>query len=206
MELSASGSAAMSSSDLKRRHRCRNICFATMGVLLFITVLIVILIFTVFKPRNPVITIHSVALSNLKFALDLARLRVLFNATLDVDLSIKNSNKVGFKYADSAAYLNYRGQKIGEAPLPAGKISADGTAPMNLSVTIMADRLISDSKFFDDVSSGELPLNTFAEVSGKVNVLNQIKFHAVSSASCDVLVFLSNATVGDQSCNYNYKL
>ncbi|GMJ14739.1 hypothetical protein like AT3G54200 [Hibiscus trionum] len=205
MEQSANSPAAMSS-DLKRRHRCRNICFATVAVLLFIIILIVVLIFTVFKPKNPVITIHSVALAHLKFSLDLTKLQVLLNATLDVDLSVKNPNKVGFKYTDSAADLNYRGQKIGEAPIPAGKISADGTAPMNLSVTIMADRFVSDSRFFADVLSGELPMNTFAEVSGKVNFLNLFKIHAVSSASCDVIVFLSNATVGDQNCKYNYKL
>ncbi|KAE8669785.1 hypothetical protein F3Y22_tig00112217pilonHSYRG00155 [Hibiscus syriacus] len=205
MEQSASSSAAMNS-DRKSRHRCRNICFATMGVLLFLIILIIILIFTVFKPKTPTTTINSVTLANLKFSLDLTKLQALFNATLDVDLSIKNSNKVGFKYADSTAYLNYRDRKVGEAAIPAGKISADDTAAMNLTVTIMADRFISDSKFFGDVAGGELPLNTFAAVSGKVNVLNLFKIHVVSTASCDVIVFLSNSTVGDQNCKYNYKL
>ncbi|KAE8715022.1 hypothetical protein F3Y22_tig00110187pilonHSYRG00438 [Hibiscus syriacus] len=205
MEYYASSSAAVNI-DRKHRHKCRNICFATMGVLLFFIILIVILIFTVFKPKNPVTTINSVTLAGLKLSLDLTKFQVLFNATLDVDLSIKNSNKVGFKYADSTAYLNYRGQKVGEAAIPAGTISADDTATMILTMTVMADRFISDSNFLGDVWGGELPLNTFAEVSGKVNVLNLFKIHVVSTASCDIIVFLSNSTVADQNCNYNYEL
>ncbi|XVF29486.1 hypothetical protein REPUB_Repub15cG0124900 [Reevesia pubescens] len=156
------------SSAIKRRRKCRNICFGVMGVLIFIIILIVILAFTVFKAKKPVTTIDSVSLSNLKFSVDLARLRVFLNASLHVDLSIKNPNKVGFKYTDSTAQLNYRGQQVGEVPIPAGKISADETLPMKLTLIVMADRLITDSKFFSDITGGSLPLNTFTKISGKI--------------------------------------
>lgn len=200
------GSSGSAASGFKSRRKCRNICFGVMGVLIFIIILIVILAFTVFKAKRPVTTIDNVSLSNLQFSMDLARLRVLLNVSLDVDLSIKNPNKVGFKYKDSSAQLNYRGQQVGEVPLPAGKISADGTVPMNLTLTVMADRLISDSNFLSDVSDRQLPLNTFAKISGKVNVLNLFKIHVVSSTSCDFIVFLSNSSVGDQTCKYKTKL
>ncbi|XVE80982.1 hypothetical protein DITRI_Ditri15bG0025600 [Diplodiscus trichospermus] len=193
-------------SGLKRRRKYRNICFGVLGVLIIIILLIVILAFTVFKPKRPVTTIDSVSLSNLKFSVDLPRLQVLLNASLDVDLSIKNPNKVGFKYTNSAAQLNYRGQQVGEVSIPAGKISADETIPMNFRLTVMADRLISDSKFFSDVSGGELRLNAFAKVSGKVNVLNLFKIGVVSSTSCDFTVFLYNSSVGEQDCKYKTKL
>ncbi|XWS35320.1 hypothetical protein CRYUN_Cryun21dG0115800 [Craigia yunnanensis] len=194
------GSSAVS--GLKRRRKCKNICFGMMGVLIFIIILIVILAFTVFKAKRLVTTIDSVSLSNLSFSVDLARPQVL----LDVDLSIKNPNKVGFKYTNSSAQLNYRGQLVGEVPIPAGKISADETVPMNLTLTVMADRLISDSKFFSDVSSGEVPFNAFAKISGKVNVLNLFKIHVVSSTSCYFTVFLSNSSIGDQDCKCKLKL
>ncbi|XVF65700.1 hypothetical protein PTKIN_Ptkin09bG0270300 [Pterospermum kingtungense] len=204
MEEEQRGSSAANA--LKRRRKRRNICFGMMGVLIFIVILILILAFTVFKPKDPIITTNSVFLSNLRFSVDLARLRVFLNATLDVDLSIKNPNKVGLKYTDSAAQLNYRGQQVGEAPIPAGNISADETVPMNLTLTVMADRLVSDSRFFSDVSGGQLALNAFAKVSGKVNILKIFKIHVVSSSSCDLTVFLFNSSVGDQDCKYKTKL
>ncbi|XVF65720.1 hypothetical protein PTKIN_Ptkin09bG0272200 [Pterospermum kingtungense] len=204
MEEEQRGSSAANA--LKRRRKRRNICFGMMGVLIFIVILILILAFTVFKPKHPIITTNSVSLSNLRFSVDLARLRVFLNATLDVDLWIRNPNKVGLKYTDSSAQLNYRGQQVGEAPIPAGKISADETVPMNLTLTVMADRLVSDSRFFSDVSGGQLALNAFAKVSGKVNILKIFKIHVISSSSCDVTVFLFNSSVGDQDCKYKTKL
>ncbi|MBA0682071.1 hypothetical protein Goari_023823, partial [Gossypium aridum] len=161
---------------LRKRRKRRNICFGAIALLVFIIILITILAFTVFKAKRPVTTVDSVSLSDLNFSVDLARFRVLLNATLDVDLSIKNPNKVGFKYRDSNAQLNYRGQQIGEAPIPAGKISADQTVPMNLTLTVMADRLIYNSRFFSDVATGGiLPLYAVTRISGKVNVMNLFK-------------------------------
>ncbi|KAK8548136.1 hypothetical protein V6N12_061055 [Hibiscus sabdariffa] len=158
---------------LRNRRKLRNISFAVIGVLVFIIILILILAFTVFKAKRPVTTVEDVSLRNLKFSVDLARLQVLLNATVDVDIAIKNPNKVGFKFKDSNAQLNYRGQQVGVVPIPAGKISADKTVPMNLTLTVMADRLISDSNFFSDVRSGELPLNTKTEIPGKAEAASE---------------------------------
>ncbi|MBA0613119.1 hypothetical protein Godav_013628 [Gossypium davidsonii] len=166
---------------LRKRRKRRNICFGAIALLVFIIILIIILAFTVFKAKRPVTTVDSVSLSDLNFSVDLARFRVLLNATLDVDLSIKNPNKVGFKYRDSNAQLNYRGQQIGEAPIPAGKISADQTVPMNLTLTVMADRLIYNSRFFSDVTTGGvLPLYAVTRISGKVNVMNLFKIQPMT--------------------------
>ncbi|KAK8681294.1 hypothetical protein V6N13_053698 [Hibiscus sabdariffa] len=153
---------------LRNRRKWRTISFTLIGVLVFIIILIIILAFTVFKAKRPVTTIDDVSLRDLNFSVNLARLQVLLNATVDVDLSITNPNKVGFKFKDSNAELNYRGQQVGEVPIPAGKISAEETVPMNVTLTLMADRLISDAKFFSDVMSGELPLSTRTEIPGKV--------------------------------------
>ncbi|OIV91487.1 hypothetical protein TanjilG_02105 [Lupinus angustifolius] len=182
------------------------ICMVVSGVLIAIVLLFVILGLTVFKAKHPVITVDSVTLKDLDVNLDILRLRVDLNVTLNVDASVKNPNKVGFKYSDSTALLNYRGKLIGEVPLPAGEISSDETKGFNLTLTIMADRLLSDSQVYSDFTSGTLPLNTFVRISGKVNVLGFIKVHVVSSSSCDFAVDISNKTVGKQECQYKTKL
>ncbi|CAL0329472.1 unnamed protein product [Lupinus luteus] len=182
------------------------ICLVVSAVLIAIVLLFVILGFTVFKAKHPITTVDSVTLKNLDVNLDILRLRVDLNVTLNVDASVENPNKVGFKYSDSTALLNYRGKLIGEAPLPAGEISSDETKGFNLTLTIMADRLLSDSQLYSDFTSGTLPLNTFLTISGKVNILGFIKVHVVSSSSCDFAVDISNKTVGKQECQYKTKL
>ncbi|KAL6988246.1 hypothetical protein U1Q18_013994 [Sarracenia purpurea var. burkii] len=188
------------------RKRKRNICLAVIAVILGLVLVIVILGLTVFKARRPVTTVNSVALKDLQFSLDILRLKVYLNATLDVSLSIKNPNKVGFKYSNSSALLKYRGELVGEAPLLASKISADQTLPMNITLTLMADRLLSNSDLYSDIMSGTLPLTTFTRISGKVYILKIFKIHVVSTTTCDVNIDVTNRSVANQTCRYKTKL
>lgn len=190
----------------RRGRKLRNLCVGLTVVVVVIIILIVILAFTVFKPKHPVSTIDSIALDDLSLSMDIAALRIHLNVSLDVDLSIRNPNKVGFKYSNSSALLNYRGKLVGEAPIPAGKISSGETSPMNLTLTLMADRFLSDSQLISDATAGELPLNTFVKLSGKVIVFSIFKFHLVSTTSCDFTVFIPNRSVGNQQCQYKTKL
>ncbi|KAK1563806.1 hypothetical protein Q3G72_033161 [Acer saccharum] len=189
-----------------RGHKRRNICMGILVGIIVIIIIVVILAFTVFKAKRPVIQIDSIALDDLSVSLDIARLRVNINVTVDTDISVKNPNKVGFNYAPTSALLNYKGQLIGEVPIPAGKISAGETAGMNLTLTLMADRLLSNSDLYSDVLSGALPMNTYTKISGKVSILNVFKVHVVSSSSCDFTVNISNRTVGNRQCKYKTKL
>jgi len=188
------------------RKRRRNICLVVIAVILGLILLMVILKFTVFKAKDPVTTINSVALKDLDFELNIAKLGVYLNVTLDVNISIKNPNKVGFKYKNSSALLNYRDRVVGEVPIPAAKISPGQTVTMNLTLTILADRLISNSNLFSDIISGTLHLSAFTRISGKVYILKIIKIHAVSYTTCDINIAILKRSVTKQSCQYKTKL
>lgn len=188
------------------RKRRRNICLVVIAVILGLVLLMVILGLTVFKAKHPVTTVNSVALKDFDFSLNLAKLGVNLNVTLDVNLSIKNPNKVGFKYTNTSALLNYRGQVVGEAPLPASKIPSDQSVTMNLTLTVLADRLISNSNLYSDIISGTLPLSAFTRVAGKVYILKIIKIHVVSYTTCDINIDVLNRSVTKQTCQYKTKL
>ncbi|XAR55702.1 hypothetical protein NMG60_11035870 [Bertholletia excelsa] len=189
----------------RSRKRARNICLVVTAVILGIVLLLVILGLTVFKPKRPVTTVNSVALKDLRLSIDITKLSVHLNITLDVHVSIKNRNKVGFKYSNSSVFIKYRGDVVGEAPVPAGEMSAGKTVPMNLTVTVMADRLLSKSELYSDVISGSLPLSTYTRVSGKVRVLF-FKIHVVSSTTCDIDIDIGDRKVANQICHYKTKL
>ncbi|EEF30579.1 uncharacterized protein LOC8271693 [Ricinus communis] len=191
----------------KSKHRRRNICLAiTASVIVLIVVIAVILAFTVFKAKEPTTTIDSISLENLKVDLDAARMGVDLNMTMDVDLTVTNPNKVGLKYKNGSALLNYRGELVGEVPIPAGKMGADETRPMNVTVTVMADRLLSNPQLFSDVMSGLLNVSTLIKLSGKVAIFNIFKISVDTTTTCDVSVFIANATIADQKCKYKAKI
>lgn len=191
--------------DEKRKKRNKTICLALISVVLLVVLILVILAFTAFKTKKPEITVNSVALKDFSASVDIARLGVDINFTLAVGLSVKNPNRVGFKYRNSSTVLSYRGKVVGEVPVPEGSISAGQTKPMNLNLVLMGDRFLSDSNLFSDVTAGKLPLHTFTRISGKVRILF-INVHVVSSTSCDFDVIVRNGTIGNQICKYKTKL
>ncbi|KAK4755466.1 hypothetical protein SAY87_009223 [Trapa incisa] len=191
---------------LRRRRRWLTCCGATVAALIGVALVAVILAFTVFKPKQPVTTVDSVGIKDLAISVDLLRLRLDINVTLDVGVSVKNPNKVSFRYKNSSALLSYRGREVGEAPIPADKISAGETKPMNLTMTLLADRLLTDSHLYSDVISGQVPLSTSWKISGRVKALKIFPIHVVSAASCELTLFVAKRTVGNQRCEYKTEL
>lgn len=192
--------------DDKRSNRRRNICAAVSAVAVIIALVILILALTVFKAKKPVITVNSVNLKDLDVSFDIVRMSALLNMTVDADLSVRNPNRVGVEYTDSSALLGYRGDPVGEAPIPAGRISADSTNDMKIAVTVMADRLLSNPRAFSDLMGGVLPFTAHTKISGKVSILSMFKIHVTSAVSCDINVFISNRTIDDHQCKYETKL
>ncbi|CAN1147199.1 hypothetical protein LINPERHAP2_LOCUS15728 [Linum perenne] len=192
----------------KRRKR-RNICLGTTAAAIILIVLIMlILALTVFKAKKPVTTMENVSLRDLSMSLDITNNRtpIRLNLTLDVDMAIKNPNKVGVKLsAGNSASLIYRGEQVGEIPIPAGKISADSTTPMNMTMVLMADRLLSRSQLYSDVLADVIPVNVYARIKAKVSIFKIFKIGVTSVTTCDITVFVSNRTVGQQNCNSKTK-
>ncbi|XP_047979143.1 uncharacterized protein LOC125221056 [Salvia hispanica] len=185
-----------------RRGRC--ICLSVTAALLALGLLLLILGLTVFKARHPTTRMDSVALDDLDFSVDLARLRVVVNVSLALGLTVHNPNRVGFKYHDGTALLRHRGNEIGEVPVPAGRIGARDTRSLNLTLALMADRIVSDSTLFNDVVSGTLPIQAYVKLSGKVRIVFSI--HVATYTTCDVDVILSNRTLSNLKCHYRTKL
>ncbi|CAN0880052.1 hypothetical protein LINGRAHAP2_LOCUS13436 [Linum grandiflorum] len=205
----ANGGDPFTAVKLQKKRRRRYVCLGTTAAVIILLILIaLILALTVFKAKRPVITVNSVSLDDLSFSMDLVRLAVHVNLTLDLYLTVRNPNKVGLKYSNSSASLSYRGQEVGQVPIPAGRVSADSDTAFNSTLTVMADRLLSNSQLYADVLSGggAIPLNTYAKIKGKVSVLKIFNVRVTSTSTCQFTVFLSNRTIGDQTCNYKTKL
>ncbi|KAG5133079.1 hypothetical protein JHK82_024267 [Glycine max] len=123
----------------------------------------VILALTVFKPRHPITNVDSVRLQNMSLAMDIFSMSVNVNLTLEL---------------------------IGEAPIPNGDILAEEIKGLNLTLIVMADRLVSNSNVTKDVALGSLPLNTLVRIFCQVNILGFMKFYVASTSSPKIPHFL----------------
>ncbi|KAJ8649888.1 hypothetical protein MRB53_002911 [Persea americana] len=150
----------MDSSPAKSRYgtklstfRKRRKVWISLSLLILFILILLILGITLFKPKHAITTVNSVKVNGMRVALDVPQLRVDFNVSLDIDLTVKNPNRVSFRYGNSSALLYYRGVVVGEAEIPAGQISSGETKGMNVTLVLMADQLLSDSDFYSDVVS-----------------------------------------------------
>ncbi|XP_042503438.1 uncharacterized protein LOC122080687 [Macadamia integrifolia] len=192
----------------KRKRNAWLLCLLVfLGVLIFVGLLLLILALTVFKPKNPTITINSISVEHLQSSVNPPPSKqVYLNLTLKLDMLVTNPNKVSFDYSDSSVQLIYDSVVVGEAPISAGSISAKETKEMITSLTVLADRFLSDPNFYPDMLSGTLPLTAYTRISGKVSVLNIVKKHVVTYTSCNVKLNLHNSTVADSECTSKINL
>ncbi|KAC9235833.1 hypothetical protein R6Q59_027134 [Mikania micrantha] len=193
------------SSRKRRRRRCI-ICWSSVaGVILTLALILLILGLTVFKAKKPVLTVNSVQLQDLDFSVNPIPIRVSLNISLALDITIKNPNKVGVNYRNSSAVIQYRGKDVGNVPIPAGRIGSDDTSRLHLTLTVFADRLVSDSEIYQDILSGNLPLSTYTRIKARVRVLF-VHIHVTSTSTCDVNIDIQGRKIANQTCHYKNKI
>ncbi|GLJ38134.1 hypothetical protein SUGI_0776300 [Cryptomeria japonica] len=97
-------------SKRKRRQRLCG-CFISCGVFtIILAIIILVLALTVFKTKDPEITLNSVKIGDIKTKIDVAALTVHLNLTLTADMSIKNTNKAAsFRHANGTTMMMYQG-------------------------------------------------------------------------------------------------
>ncbi|XP_076955875.1 uncharacterized protein LOC143630859 [Bidens hawaiensis] len=189
----------------RRRCICLSVTAAMVLIIVALALTILILALTVFKPKNPITTINSVMVKDLDASVSLLPPRVSLNVSLDLTITIKNPNMAHVKFRNSSAALLYKGQVVGDVPIPSDEIGSDGTKQLNLTLTVFADRLLTNVDVYGDIIRGNLPVSTYTKISGKARVLNLFNIRIVSVSSCDLDISISNRRVSNQTCHYRNK-
>ncbi|KAL4184660.1 hypothetical protein AMTRI_Chr10g226640 [Amborella trichopoda] len=203
------GAASRSQSPAKRKRRGLYCCGACTLILLMLVAVGLALAFTVFKVKEPKINMESIAITNLNTNTNTNLLltgQVALNMTVRVGISVKNPNAASFKFQNSTTLVSYRNVTMGEAFLPAGKAPAGRTFRANVTMVVLADRLLGDQNLVRDLLSGVLKVSSYTLVKGRVNVWNIVKRHADVEMSCDIDISISDMAVRDQNCKHSVKL
>ncbi|KAI5075067.1 hypothetical protein GOP47_0011028 [Adiantum capillus-veneris] len=123
---------AISEGPTRRKPSRRiNACCGACCVLLILgIVVLVILAFTLLKPKDPKIDVEDVTLQSFEFNLLLNIPPTLtVNATLELVIFIHNSNRVSLKYSDTTSHMFYRDVEVGSIHIPSGYVVARSDSP-----------------------------------------------------------------------------
>ncbi|KAL4628472.1 hypothetical protein ACB092_05G240900, partial [Castanea dentata] len=108
-------------------------CGVTAILLITFIVVMIILYFTILKPKNPEITSQPGVLEHYELMVIPA---IKLNVSLGIVVTVNNRNYGGFEYQNSTTYVTYRGDVVAEAPIQADTIPA--RRKHNISTTVIA--------------------------------------------------------------------
>ncbi|KAF4368516.1 hypothetical protein F8388_018640 [Cannabis sativa] len=136
----------------------------------------------VFKPKEPQIMANPTGLEKIDYSFTP-------NMTINLDMIVTIDNKENygsFKFKNSTAYVNYRGDVVAEIPIGQNIVPAHGKLNITSSTDFMIGKVISNPNFLLDFIDGRLNLTSIAILHGKVNLFNIVKRHATASSYCDI--------------------
>ncbi|XP_062186036.1 uncharacterized protein LOC133889579 [Phragmites australis] len=172
-----------------RKRRCLLCCCgccATSVVILGIVILVLAL--TVFKVKDPILTMNRVTLEGVDGGLGTQQHPVSVNATLNADISIKNPNVASFRFERSETDFYYAGETVGVAYAPDGEVGADRTVRMNVTLDVLADRISPNVTATDLIFGQNYNLTSYTEITGRVNVLGIYKRDLDIKMNCSIML------------------
>ncbi|KAM7525818.1 hypothetical protein LguiA_015720 [Lonicera macranthoides] len=191
------------STELKNhrpRHRKFLLCGCIAAVLLIIVVVILVLSFTVFHIKDPVMNLNAVQIQGLEF---INATNILSDPTTNItvlaDVSVKNPNVATFKYNEATTRLYYDGVLVGEARTPPGRAMARRTVRLNVTIDVMVNRLVAVPGLGSDLNAGALPVRSYSSISGRVKILN-VKKNVAVKMNCTMIVNVTSRSIQDQNC------
>ncbi|XP_041011585.1 uncharacterized protein LOC121252723 [Juglans microcarpa x Juglans regia] len=188
-----------------RRKRCVKWCGCVAALLLIQAVVILILIFTVFRVKDPVIKMNGVTVTKLEL-INGTTPKPGSNMSLTADVSVKNPNVASFKYKNTTTTLFYHGMLVGEARGPPGQAKPRRTMRMNITVDIITDQLLSNPNLAADLKSEVLSMSSYSRIPGRVKMIGIIKKHVVVKMNCTFTVNITSQAIQSQKCKRKVSL
>ncbi|KAJ9148000.1 hypothetical protein P3X46_030099 [Hevea brasiliensis] len=177
------------STQLKLHQRkCIKCCGCFIAFLLILAVTVLVLFFTVFHIKDPVVRMNTLTLDLEPLLLPNGSFsfRTDANVTLLADISLKNPNFASFKFNNGTTTVLYGGTVVGEARTPSEKAKARRTIHMNVTVNMIPEKILEVASWVKDAISGSLTVSTSTVIDGKVKILNIIKKHLAVEVNCTI--------------------
>ncbi|KAI4322543.1 hypothetical protein L6164_022225 [Bauhinia variegata] len=186
----------------KSSHKCLRICLGVSALFTIILATVILtLVLTVFKPKDPHITVHLVGLEKLQIITPTPN----STETLDVDITIENPNYEAFRYKNSTAYIKFHDKDVAHVHLETKFVQARSQIYMRASANFHPAKLTADPNFWADIGNGTLNLTSTAALPGKVVMFKVIKLKGTVYNWCNFSINVSSM-VAESQCISKIKI
>lgn len=163
-------------------NRSLKIClFVSFIFLIIVATVIISLSLTIFKPKNPDVSLYPIGLKDLQFFQPNVTI-----VPLGLIITIVNPNYGGFKTKNTTGFLNYHKTLVANVSIKTEFLPARSTTNVTAIAGLMTQNLISDADFLSDIEDGSFNLTANATLHGKVHMIKVFKLKATVYLSCDM--------------------
>ncbi|XP_047983763.1 uncharacterized protein LOC125224410 [Salvia hispanica] len=184
-------------------------CIVATIFLIFLIIIACIVYLTIFKPKDPSLTVNAVTLP--AFSLSNSNSTVSF--TFSQYATVTNPNRAAFAHYDSSIQLLHAGRQVGFMFIPAGKIAAAQTQYMAATFSVQSFPVEQQQQ--PEIGAGpgfgsfppspttssrlrvgpSMEVESRMELTGRVRVLHLFNHHVGARADCRVSVSVSDGSV-----------
>lgn len=187
------------------RRRCIQCCGCTSAVIVIGGLILLVLFLTVFKVKDPKITLNYVTIRGLQ-GVNPSNPLPNTNLTLIADVSVKNPNIASFNFKNATTEIYYENVLIGEAQIPEGNAKAKKTFEMKVDIDFMLEKISGVPRLAGDLRTGSLLLITKTSIRGRVEIIDIVKKTIGVKMDCSSTVVIADQTVQDQKCTKYVKI
>jgi hypothetical protein len=186
---------------LKRKRKLKRWCTWCGIPALALGIVLVVLSQTIFKFRDPDITLSNVRFSGVKIDYTRPLSPSSVNASLSANMNVYNPNHYNFKFTNSTIHVIYHDVMVGNISMPAGELRPGKSVALPALVTVGSLKLGSSLGYLSqDVVKNELPFAMSVNIPGRVNVVHIFKHDVVLEYHCDVVFWVGNSSMKDYLC------
>ncbi|XP_057864086.1 uncharacterized protein LOC131072077 [Cryptomeria japonica] len=178
-------------------------CIVGALFLVFIIIILLILFFSLFKTKDPRITVNALQVPDFHVSDFPDPGNSTVNFTISVYLTLKNPNRASFNYYDSTLQLNYEGDQIGFMFIPAGKVLSQRS--QFIGITLPVEPFSAHFNPDYDPTQGDnntifMSLEANLKMAGRVRVLHVFTHHVQASAHCEVHIRIHDGSLRSFHC------
>ncbi|AEE84829.1 putative Late embryogenesis abundant protein, LEA_2 subgroup [Arabidopsis thaliana] len=183
---------------------CSNLASCAVATLFIVFLIIAALTvyLTVFRPRDPEISVTSVKVPSFS----VANSSVSF--TFSQFSAVRNPNRAAFSHYNNVIQLFYYGNRIGYTFVPAGEIESGRTKRMLATFSVQSFPLaaasssqISAAQFQNSDRSGStVEIESKLEMAGRVRVLGLFTHRIAAKCNCRIAISSSDGSIVAVRC------
>ncbi|KAK9103895.1 hypothetical protein Sjap_021149 [Stephania japonica] len=153
---------------------------------------ILIVFFTLFKPKDPKISVNAVRLPTFSISNTTANAAAVVSFTFSLYAAVTNPNRAAvFNHYDSSLQLLYSGNQVGFMFVPAGRIASGRTVYMSATFSVVSFPVNANAFGVGPVLEMEARLR----LTGRVKILHFFNHHVDGRAVCRVGVSVTDGSV-----------